>query len=367
MTLTDDQYYALLNRLTAEQAALLESVFADLLELIRQGVEPQIAVRRLLTQFEGRYYGLLSDAFGAVLARSVGVLELRDYPIGNVTLSERIHAERRFTERTVSRLIREHLSKLHSARELAKTLYEGHGFNEQEALNISTPLAKYLRDATKGRGFPDALEIVKAKSLAAELKTPALRAAYLQAIDAIAKDQGDAAIEKALRTAFYERNRYFANRIAQTELARAQLEQRALDLLRDDDIEWVQIRLSQSHPRPDICDLHAQRDGWGMGPGVYPKDQAPLPPFHPFCRCVASPRLDLTGNRIPQEQKLAPLAFLRTLTTQEAAQVMGSRARLQQILNGADLDAIVNKGRPKRYWLRRIGDLLDQDQLSLSA
>lgn len=44
---------------------------------------------------------------------------------------------------------------------------------------------------------------------------------------------------------------------------------------------WV---LSPSHPRPDICDVHASFDG-GYGPGTYPKDSPPVLPAHPNCIC----------------------------------------------------------------------------------
>jgi hypothetical protein len=77
--------------------------------------------------------------------------------------------------------------------------------------------------------------------------------------------------------------RYFANRIAQTELHRAFTTKQAADLMEDEEVEWVQWRLSVTHPRPDICDLHAHVDRYGLGPGVYPKPLAPLPPAHPHC------------------------------------------------------------------------------------
>jgi hypothetical protein len=153
---------------------------------------------------------------------------------------------------------------LHSAQELRKALYEGYNFQD-DPLKIIQPLPKYLQ-----------VEFDKFK--AAQLKTPALRAAYLEAIRRAEAGAGMEAIEKQLRIAFYERNRYFANRIARTELHRAYTDQQARELMDQDRIQYVQIRLSSKHPKPDICDLHAQVDRYGLGPGIYPKADAPKPP-----------------------------------------------------------------------------------------
>jgi len=41
-----------------------------------------------------------------------------------------------------------------------------------------------------------------------QLKTPALKAAYLQALDALEKNAGQTVLSNTLRTAYHERNRY---------------------------------------------------------------------------------------------------------------------------------------------------------------
>lgn len=48
----------------------------------------------------------------------------------------------------------------------------------------------------------------------------------------------------------------------------------------------VKYMLSASHPRYDICDPITMADDYGLGPGGYPLDQAPLYPFHPNCLCI---------------------------------------------------------------------------------
>ena len=104
-----------------------------------------------------------------------------------------------------------------------------------------------------------------------------LKAAYLQALEA---GKGEQHLAKQLKIAWYEKNRYFANRIAQTELHRAYTDQLAADLMAEPKLQYVQIRLSQKHLKTDICDLHTKQDKYGLGAGVYPK--AAVPPLLPL-------------------------------------------------------------------------------------
>lgn len=50
----------------------------------------------------------------------------------------------------------------------------------------------------------------------------------------------------------------------------------------------VKWNLSRSHKKPDVCDLLEGEDS-GMGPGVYPRTQIPIPP-HPQCLCFLTPK-----------------------------------------------------------------------------
>lgn len=64
-------------------------------------------------------------------------------------------------------------------------------------------------------------------------------------------------------------------------------------------VEAVQIRLSGAHPKPDICDQHA--DGGPNGGGIYPVGDQPMPPYHPFCMCYQAAVLvsaDTFRNRL---------------------------------------------------------------------
>lgn len=72
-----------------------------------------------------------------------------------------------------------------------------------------------------------------------------------------------------------------ALRVFRTELNRAHGEAYGVAALDAPDFAGFRYLLSPSHPRPDICDLHAHANLYGLGPGVYP-DRQRLPwPAHP--------------------------------------------------------------------------------------
>lgn len=109
-----------------------------------------------------------------------------------------------------------------------------------------------------------------------------------QLVEAL-ETQNEKALNKAIYTATQERTRYFADRIARTEMARAYQDGFLLRWDNNDDCVAYQWKLSGRHPRYDICDLYAKANLYGMGAGVFPKDKVPLLPAHPHCMCFLKP------------------------------------------------------------------------------
>ncbi|MDG4549860.1 MAG: hypothetical protein P9G45_05540 [Candidatus Contendobacter sp.] len=325
---------------------LARRAYEDLLRRIRAGETPREAADAALAAFRGPYYQQVADALSAILKASIGPADIKAWPVGKVKLSQALYAHHRAISAATAATVNAHLQGLHSARDLAKTLYEGYDF-KPDTLKVVAKLPKYLR--------------VKFNAArAAKLKTPALRAAYLQAIQAAEAGAGQAELEKILKVAFYERNRYLANRIARTEIARAQNAQIARELLADEQIGFVQIRLSSKHPKTDICDLHAKLDAYGLGPGVYPKAEAPLPPFHPHCYCLQRPILSIPPGQKVKARPNAARAFLKSLPADEARQVMGGKERLRRVLEDGDsIEAVVNTNVDPLYHAKRMGEVAD--------
>jgi len=341
-----DRYLSILAQSDSAVQQAAGQAFRRLLDLIRQGHVPRAAIDQVMREFNADTLSGFREAFSAVLESSLGVKALKSWPVGGVKLSQRLYQNAQQVSATAKTIIEQHLKGLHNAQELRKALYDGYNF-QQDPLNVIKPLPKYLQ-----------VEFDRFK--AAQLKTPALRAAYLEAIRKAEAGAGMDAIEKKLRIAFYERNRYFANRIARTELHRAYTDQQARELMEQDRIQYVQIRLSSKHPKTDICNYHAKVDLYGLGPGVYPKAEAPKPPFHPHCYCLTAPRIDLINPK-PKFNPNAERTFLRTLPAKEAAQVAGSFEKRRCILEDKEsLEGIYNEGKDELYKWRRMGDIVEK-------
>jgi len=71
-----------------------------------------------------------------------------------------------------------------------------------------------------------------------------------------------------------------ALRLFRTEINRAHGEAYQAGAFAHPDTIGTKFLLSPRHPEPDICDMHARVNRWGLGPGVYPKGKNPWP-AHP--------------------------------------------------------------------------------------
>jgi hypothetical protein len=363
--MTPEQERALLEAATAGLDDDVRAAYAELVELIRGGMTPRDAVQQVMESFSDDMASTMSTALSAIMDAAIGTEATLAIQVGAVQLSRRLYSEAVSVGETVHTIVQNHARGFADARRLALDLFDGYGFREPGAeplqIDPSNPkLPKYMREALLDdgqlrRGFARAY----ARQQVDGLSTPALRAAYSEALEAISgldAGRGAAVLEKRLEVAFYERVRYFAARIAQTELHRAYLKREALLLMDDADVQFVQVRRAPGRQLPCICVLFTGRDRYGMGPGVYPKALAPLPPYHPHCRCILSPRLDLTGKKAKPENEEADVYFLRRLGDPVASRVMGSRAKLGRVLAGNSADATYNSSIAPAYQVRKVGE-----------
>tara|TARA_R110000868_G_scaffold70292_1_gene206632 strand:- start:1658 stop:2776 length:1119 start_codon:yes stop_codon:yes gene_type:complete len=354
--MTPAEELALLDQLSADVEAEVLKAYQRAMDLMRAGVAPRDAITRVMDSFTGEYAELMSNALSAILQRSVGTAAALEIRVGTVSLSRKLYVAGDAASNVVAGIVRQNTRGYQDARTLALQLFEGYSFREPgaEPLQIrpdNPKLPKYMREVLD----PDPVRRKMAQAFARlqvdGLSTPALRAAYSEALDAIEDIQGTVGrveLEKALKTAFYERMRYFAERIARTEAHRAYAQREAQMLLDDEEVEYVQIRRSRTSTAACICDLIAGRDQYGLGRGVYPKPKAPNPPFHPFCKCISSPRLDLNGRRA-QEDSDADQYFLNRLSEPLASKIVGSRDKLARVLAGEPALAVHNAGSDPAY------------------
>ena len=385
--MTPEAHFSGLDNASAEIKAAVDVAFQQMLTDIRSGMSARKAASKAFSSFSGQFVDVLraglSERMGAI-----SMAEVRAYPVGGVSLSARLYAQARETSAVAQRLVQTEAQGWQDARRLALNLYEGYGFRPKETLQVRTPLPKYLRsavdeseammDAWAATRTPELISIVNdavvgpslarelAKIQASALRTPALKAAYMQVLEGLEYGVGQDRLQKLLTTAWHERNRYFANRIAQTELHRAYSTARASEIMDDDEIQAVQIRMSSRHPRTDICDYFSKADLYGLGPGAYPKDVAPSPPFHPHCRCVAH-AVYATQKARAHFRPGAARAFLRSMDATDAAKVMGSRDKLDAVLGGKEAMDVWNGNADPLYRVRTVGDVANGGGLGIDG
>lgn len=348
---------------TAQIEALARAAFARMWQLLASdaGMAPRDAIQAAQVEFGGGFADALAQAFSDLLARSVGTAQVLAMPVGPMPLSRRLYQHATQTTNEVAALVQRHAQGVHQARELSLRLYDG--YNPRDGVRrplegrARADLPHALRALTEDVPARRALTglQVAGQEQAARLKSAPLRAAYSEAFEAWKDGAGQEALRRRLQIAQREKNRYFANRIAQTELARAHQARVAAEFMADDSIDVLEVRINPKHPRTDICDMHARANLFGLGPGCYPKARTPRPPYHSFCWCRVRSRPDLAASDA-REVLGGEAAYLRSLSPEEAGRVMGSKARAAQVLDGASVEAVTNAGKDAAYRLARVGD-----------
>jgi hypothetical protein len=279
-------------------------------------------INRIIKTFHDEFISAMARAMGTVTSVPIDAAMMASYQIGGVTLSSILYKHAADVGAEVAKVINDHLMYKHNVNKLALSIYEGYGFNPSEPLKPSVKLPKYMQNAALDKQVKTALAKI------GKLNAGPLKASYLDALNKIVNKKSQASVERALKVAIEERYRYFAKRIARTELFKAHVSVLQRRYMSDDKLEYLQVRLSSKHPRRDICDYHAGVDLYGLGAGVYPKAACPKPPFHPHCYCMITPRLDLVGVSAQYDEK-ASKDYLKTLSPHDAALVAGSKAKAE--------------------------------------
>lgn len=100
-------------------------------------------------------------------------------------------------------------------------------------------------------------------------------------------------LDKAVERAIIEKARSNAARTARTELSRAYANGVVYDAQQDPDATAIKVSLSGAHDHSSspycMCDFFTETDLYGLGDGIFPKDELPEFPFHPNCTCLLEP------------------------------------------------------------------------------
>ena len=309
----------IIDRLVKDWQGQYKEVAAEVLKLIlgyiRQGYGPQDAVNKAFdeTDFSSRNRKVLQDKLYEAAALAYGVTpktvnskvvtKLMNMPWSpdNMTLSQRLHGLDTLQRKEVAYTIATNIKNGTNWVKLSRELYDG--YNAGREMNTAQLPAylnrlRYYAKQTLSMGLrPDVETMYKynkalqrAKKLVDEMSdngapNQALKTAYKDLLDK-AQEFSDKAIDKAARVAMEERSRYFAERIARTEIARAWTDGYLTRTYHDPDVVAYHWVISSRHPRTDICDLHRYANMYGLGPGIYPKNKLPQQPAHPHCLCM---------------------------------------------------------------------------------
>ena len=324
----------LLNLLDKAIEKSAKKLNTKLLELLENNGDLNTA----FASFSAEFWADFLKAYNKANNQQLSLDELMNLRADKITLSDALYTGLKDSKNSVKSVIKTAIKEQKSANELAKMLYEGYDF-KADPLKVKTKFPKYLWQKS-------------AKTKVKNIKTPALRAAYSK----ILKDESKLVANKALKVAGYEKARYYAKRIALNETARAYNDARALEYANKGDIQVVKIQMSITHPRTDICDYYAGVDKYGLGAGVYPKDKAPVPPFHPFCRCQMVPKYAHEYAK-PKLNANADKEYLSGLKEWQRARILGSKAKANEALKTGDINSVFNAMKPERYKVKSINEV----------
>jgi hypothetical protein len=156
-------------------------------------------------------------------------------------------------------------------------------FTRPTTNKIVDELISAVRNAQGPEAAKAAIRLKKyAQRLAQDPKAPSafLKKAYINLADK-ANAGNQVAIEKSIERALSASAKYNAQRIARTEAAAAYGQAKREEMMNDPTVGGSRFLLDASHRIVDECDFYAQTDLYGLGPGIFPKDEGPILPIHP--------------------------------------------------------------------------------------
>lgn len=306
-------------------------------------------------------------------------------------LSTRLHGVDNVLRNNIKDTVQRSLNAYKTIQQTAKALYDGYG-NPEDVLD-EAKLPKYLEKVKSLaiKLYSGDVEAAKQSDIykAAvhdlnKLKTPGMRAAYNDVVEAATGNSKGAerkarkmtklgasqeeiekmlaaerekALEKALDVAAQEKTRYYAERIARTESARAYYEGQLAEAEKDDDVFGFQWRLSSAHVhKAKDCDCHMYADlDIGYGKGIYPKADVPKLPAHPNCMCHLKKVFSWEVKKTNGKDKLPPQEEDTNRVAEAAEELQNEEAH--KVVNGENVSGKWER-RPEQF-KNEIDDIVD--------
>lgn len=306
-------------------------------ELLDKGYTPKQAVdmayleypimKTLQDEVKKLLHRMAEQGYGGVLAASVisKGFEMVWAP-DKLTLSDRTTKGAKAVRDMVASVLHQQMLKNANYKANALALFDGYGYGgiipEQDIPDFMRKLIKLSNGPNYDKQkYRNAMRQVE--RYIRQLNTQGMKYAYNKVLQAI-ESRNNEALFKAVHVATQERTRYFAERIARTERARAYIDGFLAKWQNDEDCVAYQWKLSTAHPDYDICDLYANADLYGLGKGIYPKDKTPTIPVHPHCMCRLKPIFKWQVPDEPSERiEEGGREYINTLTQRQKEQLLG--------------------------------------------
>lgn len=225
-----------------------------------------------------------------------------------------------------------------TAQEVSKLLYDGYGTSSIMDVTDQFKFPKYIEDfmTDQDGNFQEFYDHMR------KIKTRPYQVALEDIAEAWEEGYSEAQAQ-ALEELINEKARYYADRIAKTETQRAKSLGQGKDIIGDKDIKLVKWQMSSRHKIFDICDYYNRLD-IGYGAGIFPKNQYPSMPLHPFCMCKVVPYY----HKVRKKRVKDPTKDLfDKLTYEQQRAIAGSHDKLSDWYAGTPLIDILNKNRSK--------------------
>ena len=344
----------LVSQWSADYQAAGAPVVKRIIELINKGSAASKAIDQALKEsgFFGEIRDNLYNSLFTAAAKGYGILpeivaevskaqiieKLVNLPwaADKMPLSTRLHGTERIMRTQIVDTIRNNMKSGTNITKLSRSLYEGYDHSriikpaempkylkkiivfkrEISALNRITPISQNNRELLE--------KFVEIAEMNVEgLKTRPLKAAYRRLLEKVRLGTHEE-FEKAVWVAVQEKSRYYAERIARTETARAWSDGFYAETYDDETVIAYKWKLSRAHKIFDVCDFHAKADLYGLGKGIYPINSVPPHPAHPHCTCMIEAVYDgeLDTKRLNKQVQKNGNKYIESLTKGERLKLM---------------------------------------------
>ena len=282
-----------------------KKVVEILVQKLEAGEDVEQAIRETIevTHFQDMLDQDTKNAIAASMAAGMGRTSIPLLPEmetpwdpSELTLSEKLHSIHREIHQKIGNIVQQQVRLHNHASDIRKALYDGYNGQKTEAV-LQQELPQYIKGAVdfiRRTPFEKTdkdcrLRLIRRiERQAKALTSKPLKTAYKELAIQLGKNNEDG-LKRAVYVAVQEKSRYVAERIARTESARAWADGFIARYETDDTVAAYRWEVSSAHPCTDVCDMYANADLWGLGTGIYPKDQCPTLPAHPHCLCYLSP------------------------------------------------------------------------------